>query len=266
MQPYKRFTYTKTLYPLYVRSMGYLSQAVGLRGRFRRRRELWKAHLEQTKRFVMEGAESCSTREKVVVLGSGLLLDVPLEALSAMFKKVVLVDLVHLPEVRERIKSYRNVELVYGDVTGISQSVFDAGRKGYGDLPSKVPALPGVDERTGLVVSLNILSQLYAFPHYFVLSNNIGHSEEALCEWSDGIVNAHYIALRALACDVCLVADFEYMRKDETGKIVEQGSTIRGFSLPEPDTDWIWKIAPLGDGSPGSSKELRVGGWHFIGK
>jgi hypothetical protein len=36
----------------------------------------------------------------VVVLGAGLLLDVPLNALSSLFREVVLVDIVFLPEVQ----------------------------------------------------------------------------------------------------------------------------------------------------------------------
>lgn len=258
-------TYLATPCPRYVSRMGYLYQAIALRGRYTRRRAAWHDHLENTQRFIIGTAEACMNRKKAVVLGSGLLLDVPLDRLSEMFGEVVLADIVHLPEVRRRIRHYGNVSLVQCDVTGIAEKLFLNMQKGLTDLPVGAPSFPGVEEDTGLVISLNILSQLAAIPLDYVMKKIAELDKEAVDRWCDQIREAHFAALKGLSCDVCLVADYEFARKDKEGNIIETGSTVGGLSLPETDASWNWEIAPLGEESKNMSKELHVGAWHMKG-
>jgi hypothetical protein len=255
-------TYLITSCPPYVRKMGYLYQAVALRGRYRRRRSSWQPHLENSRRFIIKSAESCENRDKVVVLGSGLLLDLPLDELSSLFKEVILVDVIHLPEVNKKISGYRNVRLLQCDVTGVSEKLFENVKRGIKELPLSVPFIPELDSRAGLVISLNIMSQLSAIPHDYVLKKNFVLDEDAIEKWCDQICEAHYSALKELPYDVCLIADYEFARKDKEGKIVENGSTIGAISLPKPDSSWIWEIAPIGEESS-LSKELLVGAWRM---
>jgi hypothetical protein len=251
------------IYPDYVRDMDFLNQAIALKGRFERRRAGWLPHLDHTKKFVIQAAQACRNKQKVVVLGSGLLLDVPVAELAELFDEVLLVDIVHLPEATERTKPYGNVRHVFSDVTGISEAVYNAVNTGRSDLPLTTPVFPGVDETTGLVVSLNILSQLYAFPCQYVVNNTSIHSSQILQDWCNGIVRAHFLALQALPCDVCLVADYEYIWRDEAGAVVEQGSTLRDCTLINPEASWTWHITPASEDPRRLAKELQVGAWHF---
>lgn len=260
---YELIAYLTTPRPLYVRRMEYLSQAIGLRGRYRRRRAGWKPHLDKTREFILAAAEKCRKRDKVVVLGSGLLLDVPIEALAKMFREVVLVDVVHLPEVRKRIRQYKNVRTFQGDITNMAERLFWNVQQGQNELPLSRPVIPEVDANTGLVISLNILSQLSTIPRDYVRKKLPEHDEEAIAIWCDQINEAHYQALRALPCEVCLIADHEYVYKNKEGNVIEQGSTIGSMSLSGPDASWWWEIAPLGSASRNSSKELHVRAWHL---
>jgi hypothetical protein len=255
-------TYLLTSCPRYVRDMGYLYQAIALRGRYKRRQASWRSHLENTQKCLIRAAEQCSKRNRVVILGSGLLLDVPLEKLTGLFHEVVLVDVVHLPEVRSRIKSFRNVRLEQSDVTGVAQRLFENVKKGIVGLPASDPVIPDA-EGTDLVVSLNIMSQLAAIPLDYVMKKMQGLDEAVIDGWCDLIRIAHYDALKNIMCDVCLVADYEFSRKDKEGNIVDKGSTVGGIVLPAPDDSWTWEIAPLGEEAKGLSKELMVGAWRM---
>lgn len=256
-------TYFTTSCPPYVRRMGYLYQAIALRGRYVRRHRSWQPHLDNTQKFIIQCAERCHNREKAVVLGSGLLLDIPLEKLSKMFGEMVLADVIHLPEVCKRVKRFANVRLTQCDVTGIAEKLFQNVQSGFKELPVSVPSLPEIDESTGLVISLNILSQLAAIPFDYVQKKMPLQDESVIDAWCDQMREAHYSALKALPCNVCLVADFEFVRKDSAGKVVEKGSTVGGLALPAPDTAWTWEIAPLGEDSRDRAKGLHVGAWHI---
>ncbi len=256
------FTYLTTSCPPFVRHMDYLYEAIAMRGRYQRNRLAWQPHLEQSQKFILASAEKCRNRNTVVVLGAGLLLDVPLEKLSLLFKEVTLLDIVFLPEVRRAIRLFKNVKLVQRDVTGIAETVYNNIRHGSRALPESKPAVPEITADTGLVVSLNILSQLWVMPRAYVLTKLPGLDEEQVNDWCLQIVQAHYDLLHSLSCDVCLIADREFLKHDRLGTLISRDSTIYGLPLPAPDTSWMWDIAPLGEKSRFASKTLHVGAWH----
>jgi hypothetical protein len=243
--------------------MDYLDEAIAMRGRYRRNRAAWRPHLEHTSRFVLSVAEKCRNRNKAVVLGAGLLLDVPLYELSSLFQEVVLVDIVFLPEVRRSIKQYGNVKLIQHDATNVARQLHENIRRGLRELPEPVPMFPKIDENAGLVVSLNILSQLWVVPRAYALRKLPGLDEEHVDDWCRRIVESHYAFLRSMPCEVCLVADHEFVKRDREGGIVSQGSTVSGLALPGPDASWTWNIIPMGGNRQYLSKELNVGAWHL---
>ncbi|MFJ5370638.1 hypothetical protein ACIPIA_15600, partial [Bosea sp. CER48] len=94
-------------------------------------------------------------RRIAVILGSGLLRDIPLGLLAANFDRVLLVDAVHLPQVRLRMRLRQNVVMLTRDLTGAAGWL--AGKdQGRADPLADLVADPTVD----LVVSANLLSRL----------------------------------------------------------------------------------------------------------
>jgi hypothetical protein len=243
--------------------MDYLYEAIAMRSRYRRNQTAWRSHLEQTRGAILSAAERTLNRNKVVILGSGPLLDVPLDELAAMFCEVVLLDIVFLPEVFKRVKSYDNVRLVQHDVTNMAQRLYENIRSGQSELPLAAPSVLPIDKNTGLVVSLNILSQLWVMPRAYALEKLRGLEEEAVDDWCEQITRSHYAFLQQLTCPVCLIGDHEFVKCDKEGKIVSRGSTIAGLSLPEPEASWTWNIIPLGEKERFLSKELKVGVWQM---
>jgi len=260
---YELYTYLTTPCPPYVRHMDYLYEAIAMRSRYECNRTAWQPHLEQTRRAILSAVEGCRNRNKVVILGSGPLLDVPLDELAAMFSEVVLLDIVFLPDVYKRVKRFNNVKLVQHDVTNMAQKLYENIRSGQTELPIASPVISDIDENTGLVVSLNILSQLWVMPRAYALKKMRGLEEEVVDDWCEQITRSHYAFLQSLTCPVCLIGDHEFVKRDREGRIVSQGSTVAGLALPEPETSWTWNIVPLGEKDRFLSKDLKVGVWQM---
>ncbi len=257
------FTHLTTSCSPYVRRLGYLDETIAMRGRYRRNKAGWQSHLDNTNAFVLSVAEKIQDRSKVVVLGSGLLLDVPLAELSEMFQEVVLMDIVCLPEVRRQIKEYRNVSFIEHDVTNIAERLYMNRQQGIPDLPKTGPVPSETYKGAELVISLNILSQLWVIPRTYASSQRPTLPHDRIEDWCRQIVESHYASLRSMSCDVCLVADHEFVKRDNGGSIISRASTIYNLVLPEPDASWTWNIAPAGNDFRSPSKELNVGAWHM---
>lgn len=228
----------------YIRRMGYLSEAIDMRGRARRYSGAWRNHLENSRSFILGSAGSCGAKDKAVIFGSGLLLDCPLADLSSLFREIVLMDVVCLPGVRKQIGQYHNVRFIECDVTGVAEALFRNGEKGFLELPEPGPDLVTDVRDSSLVVSLNILSQLWVVPRAYASRRLRGLDEYAVDEWCGRVVASHYAALRSLSCGVCLVADSEFVKRDRKGDVISRGSTVYDLELPEPDASWTWNIAP----------------------
>ena len=124
-------------------------------------------------------------------------------------------------------------------------------------------AFPEIDENAGLVISLNILSQLWVIPRTFAAKQRPGFPHDQVEDWCRKIVEAHYAALASMSCDGCLVADHAFVKRDKSGSIISKASTVYDLVLPEPDVSWTWNIAPAENDGRSSSKELIVGAWHM---
>ena len=257
------FAHLTTSCSPFVRRLGYLDETISMRRRSRRYRTAWQPHLDNTRRFVLEVADRIQNRDKVVILGSGLLLDVPLAELSKMFREVVLMDIVCLPEVCRQIKGYGNVSFIEHDVTVVAERLYANRQQGILELPKVVPSSVEIYKHAGLVISLNILSQLWVIPRTYVARQRPGLPHEQIENWCRQIVESHYASLASMSCDICLVADHEFIKRDKGGSIISRASTLYDLRLPDPDASWTWNIVPAGNDGRSSSKELIVGAWHM---
>jgi len=257
------FTYLTTPCEPSVRRMGYLYEAIALRGRYRRCRTDWNGHLDRSRHAILETAALCRSYGAAVILGSGLLLDVPLPQLSERFEEVVLADIVHLPQVRRYARRFGNVRLLPYDVSTVVQRLFEVVRSGGRELPEPTDADLRLASATTMVISLNLLSQLSVLPSRYAHAHLPGLSQSDLEAWSRRIIASHHAALRELGCEVCLIADYAYVKRNRQGQVCEEDSTLHGFELPAPSSAWTWRIAPLGELAHDYAKELRVGAWRM---
>jgi hypothetical protein len=210
-------------------SRRFLVDAVGLWSRGRRQRKAWSVHTARTKGAIETAKNALQRRRTVVVLGSGPLFDVPLEALSESFKTVVLVDRAHLLPARHRARACANVALQWRDLSIASNL------EPFGFLS----AIADLD----WVISVNLLSQL---------AHGAPEGEERR------VVDAHLDGLAALPCAATLITDLDYHVFDSAGGIKEHFDLLYGCPMPPSVDNWVWEVAPFGEESPTARRAHSV--------
>ena len=261
--------YLATPCPKHLRAMGYPQEIIATQARYQRCREAWRPHLENTKAFILESAAAARGNRIAVVLGSGMLLDVPLAELSQGFAQVILVDILHLPWVKRRARRYPNVRFLELDVTGTCEILFDQVKRirpGQGALPGLPNLLPEpLPQSLGVpsidfLASVNLLSQLPILPQAFLEGRCPAYSDEELQVFSHALIENHLAWLKASAVHVCVTADKERVLSNSKGDVIEREDALFGVELPAEDRSWIWRVAPQAEWRGDRQMENRVVG------
>jgi len=143
----------------------------------------WENHLKRCRQFIIRALDFYNP-EKITVLGSGWLLDFPLAEIIERTKHICLIDIVHPPDVINQAGSFKNVELIEQDITGgLIEEVWQNSRNIYPFKRSQmlenilVPEYKP-NEDPGLVISLNILTQLESLLVDFIKKRSRIREEE----------------------------------------------------------------------------------------
>ncbi|MGL4323326.1 MAG: hypothetical protein ACRCTD_04735 [Beijerinckiaceae bacterium] len=223
------------------RRAGLLTESVGLWSRGRRQRAAWQAHEAQCHAVVRRAITSCARQNTVVVLGSGLVRDVPMAALLAAFQRVILIDVVHLPAVRWRYGRHPRVQMISRDLTGVLDWMMgeaDARRDPLADVRA--------DSQVDLVISANLLSQLpIALENW--LDDNPHRASALPADFLPSLIRWHLADLTALPSQVCLLTDVSMVERTRGGAACDTLDLMRGCPVPAPDTQWDWTVAPFGE-------------------
>jgi hypothetical protein len=250
--------------PTWARKQGLLADSVALWSRGRRCRAAWSPHEARSRAVFERAIDRCARRRRVVVLGSGLLRDVPIDRLRRTFQEVVLVDAVHLAGVRLRamIGRWDNVRFETRDLSGFDLLI-ERIRVGLtldgAEIGARLDPLGFLrrDRDLDLVLSANILSQL-AIGAGRRLSAAIPGDRIAPSDAVARVVTAHIEGLASVSCAAALVSDHRYERRDREGRVLESVDLMGGASLPIPDEVWDWTVAPFGEESRDSERVHRV--------
>lgn len=242
------------------RSLGLLWESVTLWSRGIRHRRLWAGHHARCQAVVSEVVTGLDQRRKVLVLGSGLVRDVPLDQLCEAFEEVVLADAVHLPLVRLRMMRRAKVRLVTRDLSGVMPWL--AGKaEGRIDPVADFAA----DEAFDLVISANLLSQL-AWPVEDWLEEDAERAARFPSDLPRRCIGWHLADLGRFKGRVCLLSDVEMVERDRSGAVTDRLDLMRGESLPPPDENWDWVVAPLGEAAKDQDYLHKVGAWRDFGR
>jgi hypothetical protein len=238
--------YWTTPVPGRVRRYGYLKRLIAIEFRERRCRAAWGPHLAQTRQYIVRAMDLVAKPRMAVILGSGLLLDVPLEDLAERFETVYLVDIFHMPHVRKAAHGFRNVKLLTGDLTGIFAAIKEG--KTPDPLTPPPPALIPHLRDADMVVSCNCMTQL-AGPFNDMFRKTQGY-EDADCDRLSAQIMEHHIA--ALAKEAVgvgvLITDTQRVVM-HGADIVSRKDLLKTVKLPHSthpkfDLTWEWLIAP----------------------
>lgn len=230
----------------------FIRSSVNLWSRARRCAKAWAPHEENTRGAILAAASAAKPRRTAVVLGSGLLRDVPLRPLAAAFDTVVLIDLVHLASVRLwlGVQGLKNVRLIERDLSG-----YDALKAGQTPEPLDfLRRVPYLD----LVISANLLSQIGRGVKRRLEKEPPGTlPEDAVAR----VIAAHIDGLHQLPAKTCLVTDTRFEVVDRTGAVRDAADLMAGVPLAAAKAEWNWPVAPLGEESRDYQIVHQVGAW-----
>lgn len=204
----------------------------------------WDSHLTSSRNFILKAIDFYKP-ETVTLLGSGWLLDVPLKEISENARFINLVDIVHPPEVKSQAAGIKNVILRDDDVSGglILNTWEKAGKRFFFNK------LKSIDEivipeyhpqfETGLVISLNILTQLEFLPAE-LLRKKSRATEEDILRFRRKIQESHLLFLKKH--NSVLITDVSEVISESTGKIQEVKSVLTDLPEGRADEEWTWNF------------------------
>ncbi len=231
------------------RIFGHLYESISLLEREKRCQSFWLPHRTQCKNFILKSCELAKSNEAVLVLGSGPLHEIPLEELAQKFKRVDLIDVVHLSETKDKFRHLLNVHFIEADVTELESEIRQNKK-----ITNRVPAT-FLNQNYGLVISANLLSQLsYHLRTYLEKKASPKLSEADLDNFCYQVSLDHYKYITSFSCPVVLITDVESNFVGKNEEIIEVQTPYINFPLPTPQDEWWWNLAPR----PEFSKEFSV--------
>lgn len=244
---------------LLAKRWGYTTQSVALKFRARRCRKHWQEHLSHSKSFILEFLQKSSSK-RLTILGSGHLLEIPIQEILQQGIQVTLVDLVHPRHVRALARRYpQQVQLIEKDLSSVLSSL-QPKMKASELLQISWDSLPGWDlPKTEAVVSANLLSQIP-----LIISESIKMTSQEYEDFARKIRDLHIQRMLEIAPKAALFADFETHYVDRQGKRLDKETYEVNLRDLRKTQEWLWEISPYGEASPHYRVDMHVRAyWKF---
>jgi hypothetical protein len=222
--------------------MGYYDYQQGLIYHNLYQEDGWNSHQQNCRNFILKAIE-LYWPEKITVLGSGWLLDLPLAEMAEKTGKVILIDIIHPPEVISQTSGMKNVQLIEQDITGglIEEVWKKAGKRTILNRLSSlgeiiIPEYQPVED-PGLVISLNILTQLESQPER-LLKKKSRATEAEFRHFRGEVQNKHLGFLKKHRS--ALITDVAELITDNNGKTSEKETLATAIPEGKMKEEWIW--------------------------
>lgn len=231
---------------------GHLKESIALIKREKRCHQYWLPHQNNCKNLILKIVNSLPKKNRILVLGSGPLHEIPVNELSSIFSEVVLVDIVHLNIVKNAYSYLKNVTFIEHDISEVEDQILKQKR-----LENK-PPMRFLDEDFDLVVSANLLSQIPYHLKKFAQKNLSYISEDDIDNFCFQISVDHFSYLKKFNCPVLLYTDIETHIFHPKKNVLEIETPYINFSLPTSHSEWIWNLAPTPEINPEISLQMKV--------
>ncbi len=243
-----------------LRKMKYTSDQQDIMNRYLSEGNNWEDHLYRTRTFIQKCLEG-SDAESVAVLGSGWLLDLPLEFLRDNFKTLYLVDIVHPPQIINKIVGMENIKLHPADITGGAVKgaynlVKEYRKTGDGSIRNIECKATLAGVKADYYISLNILNQLDILIVNYI-SRFMEITEDDSKVFRKRIQDQH-IALLPPGRS-CLITNFQEQTIRRDGQPVSLKPLIYA-ELPEGSyrEEWTWNFDTRGAYTQGKNTSMMV--------
>jgi len=252
--------------PRYLRRMGFLREQLAIEARYQRNRASWEPHLIRSRAAILAAADSCTQHRTALILGGGLINDVPLAELAGRFQQVVLADILHLPRNRRKAEAVApNITCLDFDCTGAVEKLYQAGKvndeAAITLFRQASPTLPltlalGCD----LTVSINLASQLGYLPAKW-LEKGHPRDEAFSLHLRRAAALRHLEWLQALPGVRLLIGDRALVVRGLDESEVEREVILGERDLEPPCDTWVWRFAPAPEWDSRHHLELEVGAY-----
>jgi len=222
--------------------MGYYNYQRGLIFHHMDEEGSWNSHLKNCRNFILKALDYYKPSE-VTILGSGWLLDIPLKEINDLVAEINLVDIIHPPEVKEQVSGLAKVILREDDVSGgLINEVWSKAR--HRTFFNRLRSLDGIliseyqpQFDPGMVISLNILTQLENLPLEFLRRRSVKNEENYL-RFRKEIQSKHISFLKKH--ESVLISDISEVITDKSGNVVENPSALTDLPEAKLREDWTW--------------------------
>lgn len=243
--------------------MGFYDYQQGLIFRHLSQDRGWVEHELRCREYILKTVAKFSPR-KITVLGSGWLLELPLSELAEKIPEIVLIDIVHPPEVREQVRRFANVSLIEDDLSGgLIREVWN--KTSGGLFGKKIKSLSEIQvpeydlQDPGLVISLNILTQLEALP-VRRLESKSGASSVEIEGFRKGIQEKHLSLLRKHRS--ILISDIAEIFSGPGGD-TEVRTLLAGLEGASDHEKWQWDFDLKGNDFNRKRSVMQVAAMTF---
>ena len=244
-----------------LRKMKYLSDQKGIIRRYINEKEGWEKHLANTRNYIIDTL-SGKNYNTIAILGSGWLLDVPLEFLVNNFEKVTLIDINHPQQIKHKLRKFDNVELKNADISGgaimqVYDLVKNYRRTGIKkDLQEIEFTGFNPEEPVDFEISLNILNQLDILLVDYMKGFSI-FDESELNYFRSRIQKSHIDSL--IPGKSCLITDYEEEIYNMNGNADSKKKLIyTDLPVGKNTKTWQWNFDMSGSYYPGKKTVFNV--------
>jgi len=220
----------------------------------------WENHQTHCRSFIIKALELYKP-EKVTVLGSGWLLELPFAELIERTGSICLIDIIHPPDVIAQIGNYKNVELIEQDVTGgLIEDIWQ--KTGRYPFLKKLKSLENIiipefkpDSDPGLVISLNILTQLETLIVDFLKKWSKIKKEEFNFFRTE--VQRKHIDFLMKHRSV-LITDYAEVVTNKSGSVRTIPTLVTDLPASKISEEWIWNFDQTGADLYNSRSQFKV--------
>lgn len=224
--------------------MGYYNYQRGLIYHHLDEEGSWNSHLKNCRDFILKALDFYKP-SKVTVLGSGWLLDLPLKEINDAVTEINLVDIIHPPEVKEQAADLNKVILREEDVSGgLITEVWEKAR--HRSLFNKLRSLDEIKINEyhpqfdpGMIISLNILTQLENLPLEFIKRRSV-KNEESYLRFRKEIQSKHISFLKKHKS--VLITDISEIITNNSGNTTENPSVLTDLPEAKLKEEWTWNF------------------------
>ena len=246
------------------RTLGLAYEAAAIAARQRRVGRNWEPHLAASQAAILRGSECCWKHERVLVIGAGACLDVPVAELAERFAEVILADVAVTAVARRwQRRLAGRVCAIEWDATGALATLAERRQTMTATEAVQLWTMSDPGNPPGgeadLVVSANCLSQLGLIPGGRLAAADSDDGLAVRC--AHAAARRHLAWLSARPGVRVLLSDVARLDVASDGRELVRRMIFPGLELRRPDQLWRWDLAPIPEWNREWHRVHEIGAW-----